>query len=123
MANTYNLILNLFFQILNFHLSRSEVEFRRTSKYHCSELIRVNEDELSRQEFQRNGDTITQDDVVREQYTSLPYPEISQDEIIQTYNHYNGEFKHIPYMRPVAENLESLNHFLYEGRNNFRYVK
>ena len=116
-----NFILNLFFVTLNFALSRSEVAFQRTSKHHhCSEFAKLYKDRISSQEFQKNGDTLTHDDVVRQQYTSLPYPEISQDEIINTYNHYNGEFKHIPYMRPVAQNLESLNHFLYEGRNNFR---
>ena len=70
-------------------------------------------------EFLENGDTITHDDIVRKQYTSLPYPAISQKEIMDSQNHYHSEFRHIPYMRTVAENLESLNHFLYKGETNF----
>ena len=67
-----------------------------------------------------NGDTLTQQDMVTRQYTSLPYPDISQKEIMATKYHYNSEFAYLPYMRPPSENLESLNHFLYEGGHNFK---
>ena len=66
------------------------------------------------------GDTLTQQDIVTRQYTSLPYPDISQKEIMATKYHYNSEFAYLPYMRPPSENLESLNHFLYQGGNDFK---
>ena len=97
----------------------NEVRLLRTSRHDCKEQIESNYREENNPEFIFNGDTITHDDIVRQQYNSLPYPAISKTEITNSQNHYNSEFRHIPYMRTVAENLESLNHFLFKGENNF----
>ena len=102
-------------------LTRSDVQALKTSRYSCTEkMIRQHDTIENMSKFENSWDTFTQDDIVKKQYSSLPYPEISQDEILMAHNHYEGEFKHIPIRRPVAENLESLNHFLYKGENNFK---
>ena len=104
-------------------LTMTKVECLEISTDHCIELTKLQDAQNSSLKHLYNGDTLTQDDVVRKQYRSLPYPEISEDEIVKTYNHYKGELRHIPYMRIVAQELESLNHFLYKGKSNFKYAK
>ena len=102
-------------------LTRSDVEVLKTSRYSCTEKVIRQHDTIENMlKFENSWDTFTQDDIVKKQYSSLPYPEVTQDEILFAHSHYNGEFKHIPIRRPVAENLESLNHFLYGGKNNFK---
>ena len=117
-----NCVISFLFCILSYCvLIKSDAEVLKTSKYSCTEkVIRQHDTIENMSKFENSWDTFTQDDIVKKQYSSLPYPEISQDEIVLAHSHYNGEFKHIPIRRPVAENLESLNHFLYKGESNFK---
>ena len=87
---------------------------------HICNLLQILNCTIDCCEWNKIGDTITQEDIVKKQYTLLPYPEISQKEMIGTRNHYNSEFAHLPYMSIVAQNLESLNHFLFQGKDNFK---
>ena len=87
---------------------------------HIYILLQINHCTIECCERNKVGDTVTQEDIVKKQYTLLPYPEISQKEMKDTRNHYDSEFAHLPYMSIVAQNLESLNHFIFKGKNNFK---
>ena len=65
-------------------------------------------------------DTLTQDDKVRNQYLSLPYPSVSKRELTAEWQYYKNRQNTTPYNEFYAFTLESLNHYLYKGENNFR---
>ena len=70
------------------------------------------------------SDTQSKDDSVRKQYLALPYPAVREPELREEYNHYKGTKKSTkvqPYQPVFGVELERLNHFLFEGRQNFRY--
>ena len=64
-------------------------------------------------------DTLTQDDIVRNQYLTLPYPAVSYQELEEERQHYIGENKDIPFETYSTFSLDSLNHYLYNGENHF----
>ena len=66
-----------------------------------------------------DGDTISQDDRVRRQYSLLPYPIESRDSYIREKNHYNSKKGKTPYLMYPSIKLENVNHFLYKGNNDF----
>ena len=74
-------------------------------------------------------DTLTQNDTVRKQYSTLPYPAVSQEDLAQEKEHYKhhkrpvrayGEIRSRPAAIPYALTLEAINHFLFNGKNLFR---
>ena len=70
------------------------------------------------------SDTLSKDDSVRKQYLSLPYPAVPEHALRAEYNHYKGRKKRTkvqPYQPVLGIDLERLNHFLFEGKQNFRY--
>ena len=66
------------------------------------------------------SDTLSTFDAVTKQYLSLPYPSISEEQLQAEKNHYLGPNQNTPHTTYTSISLEYLNHFLYEGRNNFR---
>ena len=68
----------------------------------------------------KRGDIIDHEDVVRKQYSSLPYPEVAQATLDREYDHYNLHMKQYPYYTVPTLNLENLNQFLYDGKFHFR---
>ena len=68
----------------------------------------------------RNYDTLSQDDVVKQQYAMLPYPEVKPGEFEIIRRHYGSDNKNIPMLIAPAVTLENINHFLFRGRNDFR---
>ena len=66
------------------------------------------------------GDSIDHEDVVRKQYCSLPYPDVAQVTLDREYDHYNVYMKQHPYYTVPTLKLGNLNHFLYEGKFDFR---
>ena len=70
----------------------------------------------------RLSDTLTQDDIVRNQYSSLPYPAVSKRELAAESQYYKNKQNTTPYNMIFAFTLESLNHYLYKGQNKFRWV-
>ena len=76
--------------------------------------------------FDRNAskylDTLTYDDIVRNQYALLPYPAVSPDLIANERHYYihNRDRWKKPFYFVFADALESMNHFLFKGSNNFR---
>ena len=67
-------------------------------------------------------DTLSHDDIVRNQYRLLPYPAVSPDMIANEkhYYHHSSDSWKKPYHFVFADALESINHFLFKGSNNFR---
>ena len=64
-------------------------------------------------------DAILEDDIVRRQYKLLPCPPVPEKYLIREEQHYSANNKKIfSHFYPL--HLESLNHYLYNGRNNFR---
>ena len=68
-------------------------------------------------------DTISQEDIVQNQYISLPYPSVSQDDIGAMKQYYNGNQRHLPLAIYSSLTLENINHYLFRGENNFMYVE
>ena len=68
-----------------------------------------------------HGDTISQDDIVRNQYSLLPYPAVRKDRFFHEQKYYTHEQSqnNRPYSISHALVLEHLNHFLFKGRNDF----
>ena len=69
-------------------------------------------------------DFLTQDDIVRKQYSLLPFPPVSKHDLAIESMYYSrrkiGNNLVKPFTAVTAFTLESLNHFLFAGRNNFR---
>ena len=65
------------------------------------------------------GDTITSNDVVTRQYENLPYPEVKEEELIREETYYKDQNAKPLKIFP-SHLLEKLNHFLYQGKENYR---
>ena len=59
-------------------------------------------------------------DLVREQYRLLQYPHVGMDMIQLEKQYYNSNLREIPLIKYYSSSLEYINHFLYEGNNDFR---
>ena len=66
------------------------------------------------------SDTLSTSDAVTRQYLSLPYPSVSEEQLQAEKNHYLGPNRNDPHTTYTSLSLEYLNHFLYEGKNDFR---
>ena len=65
---------------------------------------------------------VSNDDLVKQQYIQLPYPTIRHDTIEMEYKYYLGQNSKYPVSSQYSMKLEYLNHYLYQGQNNFEYV-
>ena len=69
-------------------------------------------------------DTLIQSDIVRNQYMTLPYPAVSEEELMNEKVYYdkiyNTAIRKVPYTITYGTTFEALNHYLYRGRNTFR---
>ena len=67
-------------------------------------------------------ETLTKDDIVQNQYSLLPYPSVTEEDLADEKYYYEKLFskRRKPYYYNYGITLEALNHFLFEGRNNFR---
>ena len=71
------------------------------------------------QEFCDNGDTITFNDLVTRHYENLPYPEVTEKELLREEVYYkHGAEK--PLVLSPSHLLENRNQYLYQGNENFR---
>ena len=66
------------------------------------------------------SDTLSQTDAVTRQYLSLPYPSVSEEQLQAEQTHYMGPDRNMPHVTYTTLSLEYLNHFLYQGRNDFK---
>ena len=94
--------------------STSQLCELRSSKYHSRQTVRVT--------LSRFSDSLTNDDIVRSQYSLLPYPAVSANELHTEWNYYKFKQGSEPYNMFFPFTFESLNHYLYQGKNNFRWV-
>ena len=97
----------------------------QTSRIKRNVCINSQSENVDLEEYNVNSvryvDTLTQDDIVREQYALLPYPPVTESYIQNMKLHYNGDVRNIPsYINIPVIVLEHINHFLYKGRNNFK---
>ena len=69
-----------------------------------------------------NYDTLTADDVVQQQYMTLPYPAVSREELENEKHYYErkNNVQKTPHNFIESLSFEALNYFLYNGRNSFR---
>ena len=74
-------------------------------------------------------DTLTQSDIVRTQYANLPYPAVKLEWLNREKLYYDsmewpvnayGKLRNKPMRVSYGITLEAINHFLYQGKNNFR---
>ena len=66
-----------------------------------------------------NGDTTSQNDLVRKQYSSLPYPAVREADFFSEKEYYDSGLASRPYSINPPLILEQMNHFLYSGGNTF----
>ena len=102
----------------NDHIDLSDVRTEsRSSRAVCSAEQRKyrNVDEAT-----TYSDTLSQTDAVTKQYLSLPYPSVSEQQLQEEQNHYMGPNRNMPHVTYTTLSLEYLNHFLYQGRNDFK---
>ena len=107
-----------YFEKSNDHISLSDVRtISMSSRAVCSAEQRKyqNVDETT-----AYSDTLSQTDAVTRQYLSLPYPSVSEEQLQAEQTHYMGPDRNMPHVTYTTLSLEYLNHFLYQGRNDFK---
>ena len=76
-------------------------------------------------------DTLTNNDVVRNQYSNLPYPAVTFEELNIEKSYYDnmqwpvkayGKLRNKPFRVTPGITLEAINHYLFRGKNDFRYM-
>ena len=101
---------------LHFHHHKESISEINSCQYvqgHDDLFDNSNKDESS------HGDTIGQDDLVQSQYALLPYPPVREDDLFDEQLYYDGDSGNIPYTIHSSMALESINHFLFNGSNDF----
>ena len=119
--------LSLLLMIYNF-LPFSTTEFSNESngsskanQYSCININRQNDIiNAYGSDSPEYWDTITKDDLVRNQYLALPYPAVTENAIQKEQHHYNSNKQNKPFPIYVPIILERINHFLFKGNNDFR---
>ena len=64
-------------------------------------------------------DVSTLGDLVRNQYRSLPYPAVDQNQLSKEKDYYYSRLRNYPMYIWTHIGLEAINHFLYNGTNDF----
>ena len=67
------------------------------------------------------GDVVSPNDIVIRQYEALPYPMFTDDDISKEKNYYQDINQSKPFYNVISNALENLNHFLFRGKESFRY--
>ena len=104
---------------------KSQVKYKS-----CKVQIQINNFIRENNEDVEEYDTFTQSDIVRNQYSLLPYPAVSLEDLALEKAHYHnnilplvayGENRTTPYNIDFGMSLDAINHFLFKGKYNFRY--
>ena len=103
----------------------NETEAMSYTDGYCTELyIHNNETYEHDLDTPLHYDTLSQNDIVRNQYLTLPYPAVSEEELRNEKIYYDTIYKtgirKLPYIVNYGISFEALNHYLYKGRNTFR---
>ena len=107
------------------HSVSNDINRNQNSKFsqHSCTYIHHKNEIISKYDSPGYLDTISQNDIVQQQYLSLPYPAVSQGDILNEQMHYSSSKRNTPFDVFDAITLETINHFLYKGSSNFRYVE
>ena len=93
------------------------------NQYTCTEIDHKHERYDNKHNNLFGGlDTITKEDIVRNQYLSFPYPAVTKEDIQIEKDYYNSTKRNTPFGIAREITLESINHYLYKGRNTYRCV-
>ena len=90
------------------------------NKYICQESKTLNLEDVDENKYSDNS--VSNNDLVQLQYLHLPYPTIRYDTIDTEYKYYRSQNSDYPLSVQYSMKLEDLNHYLYQGQNNFEYV-
>ena len=90
------------------------------NKYICQESKTLNLEDVDENKYSDNS--VSNNDLVQLQYLHLPYPTIRYDTIETEYKYYRSQNSDYPLSVQYSMKLEDLNHYLYQGQNNFEYV-
>ena len=73
-------------------------------------------------DYPKYFDIITQGDIVQQQYLTLPYPPVQQNDILNEQMYYSGNKPTKPFdLSSYTFTLENVNHFLFRCCKEFRY--
>ena len=67
-----------------------------------------------------DGDTMYPLDLVQTQYSMLPYPLVTNKDLLMEKRHYSTMKKSMPTVLYYTDTLENINHFFFQGKSNFR---
>ena len=66
-----------------------------------------------------DGDTLAQNDLVTMQYENLPYPPVTQNELLNEEKWYENDKETLRWTAK-SHALEKSNHYLHKGNENFQ---
>ena len=89
---------------------------------HCCFSMYYNNKITDKYDYPQYSDITPQDDIVQQQYLTLPYPPVHQSDILNEQIYYSGSEPTKPLNIYDAFTLENVNHFLFKGSNDFRYA-
>ena len=112
------------------HVASNSSSNKRLKYMSCKVQIQIKKSIIrGHNENVEEYDTFTQSDIVRNQYSLLPYPAVSHEDLTQEKSHYHsnvlpiiayGENRTTPFNIDFGMTLEAINHFLFKGKNKFR---
>ena len=68
-------------------------------------------------------DSISMEDLVKNQYMSLPYPVVSMEHIVMEQNHYLDPHRNDAFRKYPSIDVNNVNKFLFDGYHDFRYIE
>ena len=94
-------------------LSRTTIAMQSTTQL-CAQRnnIRSKVNEGDSQDYE--------EDLVRKQYLSFPYPYVSTEHIQMEQDYYQTHKRNIPIVTYPSLDLDMVNHYLYQGGNSFK---
>ena len=66
------------------------------------------------------SDTTNHVDMVKQQYSLLPYPPVTDRQILSMKLHYGRRKTQLPFFSSPVLSLDTINHFLFDGSNDFQ---
>jgi hypothetical protein len=66
-----------------------------------------------------NGDTLAENDLVKKQYETLPYPPVTKNKLLREEEWYKKD-KEGPFPTAKSITLPKSNHYLHKGNENFQ---
>ena len=115
--------------LISHRRSRTRTLSYEHKKFHCNVRCKNDSSTESYNVHFGHYDTLTLNDIVRNQYAELPYPAVSPEGLKAEKMYYDnkvwtvkahGELRSYPMRISFGTTLEAVNHFLFEGKNNFR---